>query len=125
MSETNMGTTRRKRRRYGVEEKVRLLDEAMQPGETIGSVARRHGISASVMFTWRQQRERGALVGLKAGEETVPASEMKAARLKIRELQRLLGKKTEQVEILQEGLEIAKAKKWVPQRIVLKSGDVL
>ena len=37
----------------------------------------------------------------------MPASEMKAARTDIRELQRLLGKKTEENEILQDALEVA------------------
>ena len=61
-------------------------------------------------------RESGALTGLGADEEVVPASEMKAARAKIRELQRLLGKKTEEVEILREGVEYAQSRKWVPQQ---------
>jgi transposase len=38
---------------------------------------------------------------------------MKAARAKIRELQRLLGKKTEENEILQEALEVAREKKLI------------
>jgi len=117
MSEEEMKLAGRRRgRRYSLEEKLRLLDEADQPGESIGTVSRRHGVSSSVMFRWRQMRESGALTGLKADEEVVPASEMKAARAKIRELQRLLGKKTEEVEILQEGLEYARSKKWIPQQ---------
>ena len=111
------------RRRDRLEEKIQLLDEADLPGESIGSVARRHGVFASIMFRWRQMRETGALTGLKADEEVVPASEMKAARNKIRELQRLLGKKTEEVEILREGLEYAKEKKWIPQQPLSKKVD--
>ena len=99
-----MSETKGKRKLYSLEEKLRLLDEADKPGESIGTVARKHGVSPSIMFKWRQLRESGALTGLKAGEELVPASEMRAARAKIRELQRLLGKKTEEVEILKDGL---------------------
>lgn len=102
-------------RRYSLEEKLRLLDEADKPGESIGTVSRRAGVSASVMFKWRQARESGALTGLKAGEELVPASEMKEARAKIRELQRLLGKKTMEIEILKDGLEYQYEKKWIPR----------
>jgi len=43
----------------------------------------------------------------------VPISEIRAARTQIREPQRLLGKKTEEVEILKEGMEIARAKKCI------------
>lgn len=42
----------------------------------------------------------GSLSAVSAGEEVVPASELAEALRQIRELQRLLGKKTEEVEIL-------------------------
>lgn len=98
-------------RRYSLEEKLRLLDEADKPGESIGTVSRRAEVSASVMFKWRQARESGAPTGLKAEEELVPMPEMKAARAKIRALQGLLGKKTEEIEILKDGLEYQHEKK--------------
>jgi len=110
-----MSETKGKRKLYSLEEKLRLLDEADRPGESIGTVARKHGVSPSIMFKWRQLRESGALTSLKAGEELVPASEMRAARAKIRELQRLLGKKTEEIEILKDGLEYQYEKKWIPR----------
>ena len=113
---------RQTRQRYSVEERVKLLDEADQPGESISTVARKHGVSPSVMFRWRQLRESGAMTGLKADEELVPASEMRAARTKIRELQRLLGKKTEENEILKEGLEYAREKKWLPRSPLPRRG---
>jgi transposase len=106
-----MSEEKKARRQYTTEQKLALLDEADQPGQSVALVARKHGISPSVMFRWRQLREQGAVTGLKADEPLVRASEMKAARAKIRELQRLLGKKTEENEILQEALEVAREKK--------------
>ena len=47
----------------------------------------------------------GALTAASAGEEVVPASEYRAARQQIRELQRLLGKKTLENEILRGAVE--------------------
>lgn len=44
--------------------------------------------------------ESGSLAGLKSGESLVPLSEVKALKVKIRELERLLGQKTVQIEIL-------------------------
>jgi transposase len=114
---------RQTRRRYSLEERVKLLDEADKPGESISTVARKHGIAPSVMFRWRQLRESGALKGLKAEEELVPASELKAARAKIRELQRMLGKKTEEHEIVLEALEIAKDRKWISRLPSLPRGS--
>jgi transposase len=101
-TEEKPGNGRKARRRYTPEEKIRLLDEADKPGESIGTVSRRHGISPSVMFGWRRLRETGAMTAVRADEELVPVSEMRAARAPIREVQRLLGRKTEEVEIPKE-----------------------
>jgi hypothetical protein len=43
----------------------------------------------------------------------VPASELAAARAEIAKLQRGLGKKTLEKEILKESVEYAAAKKWI------------
>lgn len=48
-----------------------------------------------------------------AGEEVVPASELSAALKQIRELQRLLGKKTMENEILKEAEEYGQSRKWI------------
>jgi transposase len=48
-----------------------------------------------------------------AGEEVVPDSELADALKQIKELQRLLGKKTMEVEILREAVEYGRAKRWI------------
>ena len=55
----------------------------------------------------------GAHQALAAGEAVVPESEAKLLRTKVRELERLLGKRTMGVEILTEAVEVAQAKKWL------------
>jgi transposase len=57
--------------------------------------------------------EEGALIGLNAGEEVVPASQVKELNNKIRELERLLGKKTVEIEILKEAVETGRKKKLI------------
>lgn len=49
--------------------------------------------------------------GLKANERVVPESEVNKLKARIRELERTLGKKTMENEILQEAVEIARQKK--------------
>ena len=56
-------------------------------------------------------RDEGALTGLDKDEPVVPASEVKAMKARIRELERLLGRKTEEAEILKDALELARKKK--------------
>lgn len=103
------------RRRYTLEQKRILLDEAQQPGNSISGVARRYGIAPNLLFHWKRQMESGALKALEAGEPVVPESEARMLRARVRELERLLGKKTMESEILKEALEIARAKKWLPR----------
>ena len=45
------------RRSYTPEEKARLLTEAAEPGARVLLVARRHGVSPSLMYRWRHQAE--------------------------------------------------------------------
>jgi len=44
-----------RRRRWSSVEKMRLLEETLVPGAKVSEVARRNGISASLLFTWRRQ----------------------------------------------------------------------
>lgn len=93
------------------EEKARLLAEAETPGSSISLVARKYGLSSSLLFRWRHHRDAGSLTGLKAGEPVVPESELQKLKAKVRELQQLLGQKTEEVEILRAGIEIGREEK--------------
>jgi transposase len=52
-----------RRRRWSYEEKVRLVEETLQAGETVCGVARRHGVAHSLLFTWRRQARQGRLGG--------------------------------------------------------------
>ena len=65
------------------------------------------------MFNWRKFEREGALTAVTAGESVVPASELAAARAQIAQLQRMLGKKTMEAEILKEAVEFAREKKWI------------
>jgi transposase len=49
------------RRHRTVEEKLRIVQEALQAGASNAEVARRHGLNANLLFNWRRQHERGLL----------------------------------------------------------------
>ena len=98
-------------------EKMRMVEETYQPDASVSFVARRYGVGPNQLFTWRRLAAQGALTAAAAGEEVVPASDHRALQQQIRELQRLLGKKTLEVEILKEVLEQAGPKK----RLLLRS----
>ena len=82
----------------------------MQPGMTVSAVAREHGISPSLLFKWRQLMTEGGRVAVSV-EDVVAASRVRELESRIRELERLLGRKTLEVEILKEALAATRAKK--------------
>jgi len=49
------------RRFRPVAEKRRIAQEAMQPGVSVAEIARRHGINANLVFTWRRLEQQGLL----------------------------------------------------------------
>jgi putative transposase len=74
---------------------------------SVSFVARRAGVAPSQLFAWKRRMAEGGLAVVEADQDVVGAS-------KVRELERkerLLGKKTMEVEILKETLDAARAKK--------------
>ncbi|EIZ0488321.1 IS3 family transposase [Escherichia coli] len=100
-----------KRRRRTTQEKIAIVQQSFEPGMTVSLVARQHGVAASQLFLWRKQYQEGSLTAVAAGEQVVPASELAAAMKQIKELQRLLGKKTMENELLKEAVEYGRGKK--------------
>jgi transposase-like protein len=59
------------RRRWGVEEKLRIVAETHEPGATVGAVAVRHDVYPSLLRTWRRHVRDGHLVATQ-GQHFVP-----------------------------------------------------
>jgi transposase len=112
-----------RRRRWAASEKLAMVRETYEPGMTVSLVARQHGINPNQLFRWRKLERVGALTAVGAGETVVPAAELEAARRQIRELQRLLGKKTLEAEILREAVEVARERKWIARSPLLPGDD--
>ena len=100
-----------RRRCWTAAEKLAIVNETYEPGVTVSLVARRHGIAPNQLFHWRKLAAQGALTAAGRGEEVVPASDYRALQNQVRELQRLLGKKTLEAEVLKEAWEVVDSKK--------------
>ena len=101
------------RRRWPLSEKLRIVEESSRPGMSVSYVARKHGIAPNQLFHWRKLMSEGGKVAVQADDQVVSASENRALKKRVRELERLLGKKTMEVEILKEAIEIAREKKLI------------
>ncbi|HHV0077834.1 TPA: IS3 family transposase, partial [Escherichia coli] len=111
-----------KRRRRTTQEKIAIVQQSFEPGMTVSLVARQHGVAASQLFLWRKQYQEGSLTAVAAGAQVVPASELAAAMKQIKELQRLLGKKTMENELLKEAVEYGRGKKVDSARALIARG---
>ena len=111
------------RRRRSVDEKLAIVRETFEPGASVSGVARRHQVNANQVFAWRKLYQDGSLSAVSAGEQVVPASDLVEAMKQIRELQRLLDKKTMDVEILREAVEYGREKKLIARSPLLPGDD--
>ncbi len=117
-------TSVQRRRRWSTQEKLEIVEESELSGLSVSAVARKHGVSPSLLFTWRRLAREGKLSAIKAGEEVVAASEVRQLKAKIRELERILGKKTLENEILKDAVEIARDKKLISRVPLLPKEDI-
>jgi transposase len=113
-----------RRRRYSVDQKLMVLQEAAQPGMTISYVGRRHGISPSLIFGWRRRMTEGGKEAIRADDAVVARAEVRALEKRIQELERVLGKKTMENEILREAVKVAHEKKLISQLPSLPDEDL-
>ena len=106
---------RKRHRRYSAEQKLALVEETMQPGMTVSAVARLRGVSRSLLFKWRQLMSHRGRVAVKTDDDVVAASRARELEQRVRELERRLGRKTMEVELLRETLTAARGKKPIWQ----------
>ena len=118
-------TSVQRRRRWSVAEKIRIVQECEQPGMSVSYVARKHDIAPNMLFRWRKLMREGGLSAISANERVIGASEVKRLQRRIRELERLLGKKTMEVEILKEAIEIAREKKLISRVPLPPEDDIM
>ena len=116
--------TRSQRRRHSIDDKLRILQEASQPGMTVSYVARRHGISPSLVFHWRRRMAEGGKEAVRVDDAVVSSAEVRALEKRIRDLERVLGKKTLENEILREAVKVAHEKKLISRLPSLPDEDL-
>src|SRR5215472_4784023 len=103
-------TSVQRRRRWPLSEKLRAVEEASAPGMTVSYLARKYGMAPRLVFKWRRLMTEGGQEAVRAEDQVVAAAEVRDLQRQIRELERLLGKKTLENEILREALALAKSK---------------
>lgn len=106
-------TSVQRRRRYTGQEKAQFVAMTMQPGSSVSSVARQYGITPSLLFKWKKLMQDGGVTAVEANDQVVSVSDYNSLLKKVKQLEQMLGRKTVEVEILKDALEIAQAKKYI------------
>ena len=100
-----------RRRYWPAHEKLRIVEESLAPGASVSAVARRNGVAPNLLFRWRRLMDEGGAMAVGSNEPVVGASEVRKLEDRVRELERLLGRKTMENEVLREALAKTQAKK--------------
>ena len=111
-----------RRRHWSTERKLRIIEESFEPGETVSSVARRNGVAPNLLFRWRRLMSQGGVTAVGSDEPVVGTSQVRKLEQRVRELERLLGRKIMENEILREALAKAQAKKPTLRPLSLVKG---
>ena len=107
------------RRRWSPADKKIIVQETYEPGQTVSSVARKHGSAPNQLFYWRRRMEDGALTAVGSEERVVPESQVRELEAKVRRIERILGQKTVDIEILKEAIKIGREKKLISRQPLL------
>ncbi len=109
-----MGEHRRKadgRRVFSAEFKRTTVQRILTGEKTVAELSRELDIAPSVIRNWARRSEAGATTAVAANEDVVPASQLREAYG--RELERLVGKKQMEIEILEAAREVVKKSPWL------------
>jgi transposase len=75
-------------------EKLKAVEETRSSGMSVSYVARKYGIAPSLLFRWRKLMAEGGQEAVRSDDAVVSAAEVRELKKRIRELERVLGKKT-------------------------------
>lgn len=100
-----------RRRRWSSAEKLRIVEETLDGRESISVVARRNGVAPNLLYRWRRLMLEGGSVAVVGDDDVTSNRTVRQLEDRVRELERQLGRKTLEVEILKEALDKARSNK--------------
>ena len=111
MSDFEIITDGGRRRRWTAAEKLRIVEETLEDGASLSVVARRNGVAPNLLYRWRRLMLEGGSVAVSEDDEVTSNRVVRQLEERIRELERHLGRKTLEAEILREALDKSRVEK--------------
>ena len=106
MSEVEIITDGGRRHRWSSAEKLRIVEETLDGSESISTVARRNGVAPNLLYRWRKLMLEGGSVAVTGDDDVTSNKKVRQMENRIRELERQLGRKTMEAEILRVALPL-------------------
>jgi transposase len=60
-----------RRRRWTTEQKLQIIEASYEPGESVSSVARWHGVAPNLLYRWRRLMAEGGAAAVGSDEPVV------------------------------------------------------
>lgn len=111
MANVDIITDGGRRRRWSAAEKLRIVEETLEDHASISIVARRNGVAPNLLYRWRRLMLEGGSVAVTEDDDVTSNRVVREMESRIRELERQLGRKTMEAEILREALDKSRVKK--------------
>jgi transposase len=111
MPEIEIITDGGRRRRWTASEKLRIVEETLDGRSSISVVARRHGVAPNLLYRWRRLMLEGGSVAVADDDDVTSNKVVRQLEERVRELERQLGRKVLEAEILRDALEKSRSKK--------------
>ena len=92
---------RSRKRRWPAEQKLAVLQE-WKNGVPLEEVCRKYALNAAQMYRWKRSLEQG----LKESGEMAPRSQVVGLQKRVEELERVLGRKALEVEVLKKTYDL-------------------
>ena len=104
MEEITPKLTKNGKRRFSAEQKLSILKE-LESGVHYAELCRKYNISNNVLYRWKKQLRKSGKKGLEKAKDTALKSRYEAALKRIDELERALGRKSLENDILKKVFE--------------------
>lgn len=111
MSEIEIIADGDRRRRWSAADKLRIVEETLDDRASISVVARRNGVAPNLLYRWRRLMLEGGSVAVSEDDDVTSNKVVRQLEDRVRELERQLGRKTLEAEILREALDKSRSKK--------------
>lgn len=101
MEEMNVSLTKNGKRKWSTEQKVAIVNEHLS-GVDVAELCRKYNIHAQMLYKWKRMLEDNGKEGLKNNGEIVPKNQYLQALKKVEDLERALGRKTLELDIIKK-----------------------